>query len=144
VVAVVSLDVQAGQGGLVALVQDEQLAVGLHRVHEPAQHGGPARRPCLRCQLLEDGPGQFVQAQVQRDQDVLFGGEVVVDRGLGEAERLGDLAQRGLVVALLGEQVQGDIEDPLAGVAFAGVPASVGQGPPGRGSGTSGHGRHLT
>jgi ABC-type uncharacterized transport system ATPase subunit len=38
---------------------------------------------------------------VQRDQDVLFGGEVVVDRGLGEAERLGDLAQRGLVEALV-------------------------------------------
>src|SRR2546429_8124650 len=40
VVAVVSLDVQAGEGGLVALVQDEQLAVGEHRVDEPAQHGG--------------------------------------------------------------------------------------------------------
>ena len=57
---------------------------------------------------------------MQRDQDVLFGGEVVVDHGLGEAERLGDLAQRGLVVALLDEQVQGDVEDPLAGVALVG------------------------
>ncbi|MGH3417983.1 MAG: hypothetical protein ACRDOD_00060 [Streptosporangiaceae bacterium] len=48
---------------------------------------------------------------MQRDQDVLFGGEVVVDRGLGEAERLGDLAQRGLVgygptVALAGIDLQ--------------------------------------
>jgi daunorubicin resistance ABC transporter ATP-binding subunit len=71
-----------------------------------------------------------VQAKVQRDQDVLFGGEVVIDRGLGEAERRGDLAQRGLVVALLDEQVQGDVEDPLAGVTFVGVPAGAGQGPP--------------
>ena len=111
-------------------MQDEQLAVGQHHVDQPAQHRGPSRWPCFRCQLLEDGPGQFVQAQVQRDQDVLFGGEVVVDRGLGEAERLGYLAQRGLVVALLDEQVQGDVEDPLAGVTFAGVPASVGRGRP--------------
>ena len=42
VVAVVSLDVQAREGGLVALVEDEQLAVGEHRVDEPAQHGGPS------------------------------------------------------------------------------------------------------
>ena len=46
-------------------------------VDEPAQHGGPAWRPCFRGQLLEDGPGQFVQAQVLRDQHVLFGGAVV-------------------------------------------------------------------
>jgi ABC-type multidrug transport system fused ATPase/permease subunit len=57
-----------------------------------------------------------VQAQVQRHQDVFLGGEVVLDRGLGEAERLGDLAQRRLVVALLDEQVQGHVEDLLAGV----------------------------
>jgi hypothetical protein len=34
-----------------------------------------------------------MEAQVQRDQDVLLGGEVVVDRGLGEAEPVGYLAQ---------------------------------------------------
>jgi len=74
---------------------------------------------------------------VQRDQDVLFGGEVIVDRGLGEAEWPGDLAQRGLVVALLDEQVQGDVEDPLAGVTLVGVPAGTGRGPSGRGGGTA-------
>ena len=85
-----------------------------------------------------------MQAQVQRDQDVLLGGEVVVDRGLGEAERLGYLAQRGLVVALLDEQVEGDVEDPLAGVPFVGVPVGTGEGPRGRGGGASGHARYLT
>jgi hypothetical protein len=35
----------------------------------------------LLFQLLEGGPGQFMEAQVQRYQDVLLGGEVVVDRG---------------------------------------------------------------
>jgi len=63
-------------------VEDEQLAVGEHRVDEPAQHGGPSRWPRFRGQLLEDGPGQFVQAQVQRDKDVLFGGEVVALAGI--------------------------------------------------------------
>ena len=81
---------------------------------------------------------------MQRDQDVFLGGEVVIDRSLGEAEPVGYLAQRGLVVALLDEQVEGDVENPLAGVAFVGVPAGTGEGPPGRGGGTSGHTRNLT
>jgi hypothetical protein len=85
-----------------------------------------------------------MEAQVQRDQDVLLGGVVVVDRGLGVAERLGFLAQRVLVLALLDVQVYGDLEDPLAGVPFVGVPAGTREGRPGRGCGTSGHARYLT
>ena len=57
-----------------------------------------------------------VQAQVQRQEDVLFALEVVVEGGLGEAQRVGDLAQRRLVVAVLGEQVEGDVQDALPGV----------------------------
>jgi len=34
---------------------------------------------------------------------------VVVERGLGDVEPLGDLAQRRLLVALLGEELEGDI-----------------------------------
>ena len=58
---------------------------------------------------------RVVQAHVERHEDVFLAGEVVVERGLGEAEWFGDLPQRRLVVALLDEQVEGDIEDPLPG-----------------------------
>jgi hypothetical protein len=85
-----------------------------------------------------------VQAQVQRDQDVFLGGEVVVDRGLGEAERLGYLAQRSLVVALLDEQVEGDVEDPLAGVPSSGCRAAPARGRAAVAAEASGHARYLT
>ena len=46
-------------------------------------------------------------------QDVLLALEVVVERRLRRAEPLGDVAQRGLVVALIDEQLERDVEDPL-------------------------------
>jgi len=52
---------------------------------------------------------------MQRHEDVLFGLEVVVERGLGDAEAVGDLAQAGAVVALVDEQVEGDVEDAIPG-----------------------------
>ena len=46
--------------------------------------------------------------------------EVVVERRLGEAELLGYLPQRGAVEALLNEQVEGHVQDALAGRARLG------------------------
>jgi hypothetical protein len=63
---------------------------------------------------LVDRTGEVVH---DADEDVFLGLEVVVERGLGDVQLLGDLAERGLVVALLGEEVEGDDLDPVAGVA---------------------------
>ena len=59
---------------------------------------------------LDDGPEQR-----------LFGLEVVEHRGSGDPDLFGDLLQRGGVVALAEEQVQGVLED---GVLVLGVSAS--------------------
>ena len=58
---------------------------------------------------------EVVQAHVQRHEDVLFAGEVVVEGGLGDAQALGDLPQAGAVVALVGEEVERHIENAFAG-----------------------------
>ena len=49
--------------------------------------------------------------------DVFLGLEVVVQCGLGHAQPFGDLAQRGLLVALLGEQLERDLLRPRPGVS---------------------------
>ena len=56
---------------------------------------------------------QLVDRHVQGGDDVFLGLEVVVEGGLGDPDPLGDLPERGLVVALLHEEVQGDVEDAL-------------------------------
>ena len=63
---------------------------------------------------------ELVQPHVQRQQDVVLGLEVVVERRLGDVEAFGDLPQAGAVEALLGEEVESHIEDALAGVGFRG------------------------
>ncbi len=78
-------------------------------------HASARSCPSLEAvELLERLPTERVQAQMELEQDVLLALEVVVERGLGRAEPLGDVAQRGLVVALLGEQLECDVEDALA------------------------------
>jgi len=47
---------------------------------------------------------------------VFFGLEVVIQGGLGHAKPLGDLAQRGALVAVLGEELHGDLLNPGARV----------------------------
>ena len=54
---------------------------------------------------------------MEREKDVLLPLEVVVERSLRESQLLRDLAQRGLVVAVLVEQIEGDVQDPFAGGA---------------------------
>ena len=75
-----------------------------------------------------------VDAHVQRQQDVVLRLEVVIESRLGDAQLLGDLAQAGAVEALLYEEVEGRIEDALAGV-WGGV-ASATESTPGPGSAT--------
>ena len=55
---------------------------------------------------------------MERHEDVLFGFEVVVEGRLGDAQLFGDLPQAGAVVALVEEEVEGRIEDALAGGAL--------------------------
>src|ERR1017187_10251202 len=50
---------------------------------------------------------------MERHQDVLLAGEVIVDRRLREAQPVGDLADGGRVVTLGYEEIQGYVEDPL-------------------------------
>ena len=76
-----------------------------------------SRRSSSRVELVEHLAAERVQAQVELEEDVLLALEVVVERRLRDAEPLGDLAQRGLVVALLVEELEGDVEDPLARLA---------------------------
>ena len=52
---------------------------------------------------------------MERHEDVVFGLEVVVEGGLGDAQLFGDFAQARAVEALLDEEVEGDVEDAVAG-----------------------------
>ena len=56
-----------------------------------------------------DGAGQ------QCVEDVVLGGEVVIQRGLPHADRVGDAPRRGAGVAVRGEQLRRGVEDLLAG-----------------------------
>ena len=55
-----------------------------------------------------DQPGDVVEHRAdQRQHDVLFGVELVVDRGLGDAHPIGDHLQGGPADAVLGEELEG-------------------------------------
>jgi hypothetical protein len=72
------------------------------------------RLPAVQArQLLEHPAAERMELQVELEEDVLLAGEVVVERCLGGAEAFGDIPQRRLVVALLGEQLERDLEDPF-------------------------------
>ena len=53
-----------------------------------------------------------------RAKDLSFVAEVAKERAAGEARALGDLGHGGLVVALLGEEVEGGHDQPLARAGF--------------------------
>jgi hypothetical protein len=64
------------------------------------------------------GPGDDVvdgqrQVAVDAGEDVFLALVVVVERGAGDLEALGDLAERRLVVAAFGENVEGRLVDAL-------------------------------
>ena len=102
---------------VVALVEQEEIAVGDDLVDELVEQLHP--RPGLVssridvAEAVEHVTPELVQPHVQLKEDVLLALEVVVQRGLRDLQPLGDLPQRGLVVALLVEQLQRDVEDPL-------------------------------
>jgi hypothetical protein len=102
---------------VVSLVEEEDLAVLEDAVDEPVEEVGPAAhelRLVEAVDLVEDGAAEVVQTQVELEEDVALALEVVIERGLRDPEPLGDLPQRRLVVALLVEELERDIEDPLA------------------------------
>ena len=47
----------------------------------------------------------------ERDDDLLFGFELVVDRGLRHPNGIGDHLQRGSADTVLGDQLQGGVQD---------------------------------
>jgi len=51
-----------------------------------------------------------------REQQVILGAEVVVERRLGEAETLGDLPGRGRGKPVVGDQLQGGCNDARPGL----------------------------
>ena len=73
-------------------------------------------RPGHRVGLGHEPVEIVEQRRDQRGEHVFLRGEVVVERALCHAEALGDVADRGAGVSLLDEQVDGDVEDALAGV----------------------------
>ena len=75
--------------------------------------GGPGLAGAPGDDLLQLGPVVLDEAA----DDVLLGLEVVVQGGLGDAKPFRDLPQRGLLVALLREQLQRDRLDALPGAA---------------------------
>ncbi|CAM5189938.1 hypothetical protein BTHI11S_02479 [Bosea thiooxidans] len=60
--------------------------------------------------------------------DLLLRGEVVVEARLADADRLGDLAKRGLVIAAIAQQPRGMIEDQAARAAFGFAGRALGHG----------------
>ncbi len=126
------LVVQLLEGGLVPLVHEEDLALGQHLAGDLVDQLTPLLEGDRLVPHAQEGLlAELVDAHVQRQEDVVLGLEVVVQRGLGDAEAFGDLAQAGAVEALLGEEVERHIEDALAGVDVGG---SVGGGGCGGGS----------
>src|SRR5262249_50207233 len=106
------------EGPLVALVEAEEVAVREHLVDELVEERGPRRDDLAlvreAVELVENAAPELVQAQVELEQDVFLALEVVIERRLRDAEALGDLAQRGPLVPLLVEQLERDVQDPLA------------------------------
>ncbi len=102
----VGLGVDLLEGGLVDLVQQEQLSVGEHAVDTAYEEAFPDLE--VGRALAESGEQvveRAVHAHVKAHKYVGFTGEVIVEGGLGEAHFLGDLAQGGLVVALIDKKI---------------------------------------
>jgi hypothetical protein len=106
------------------LLEDEHVVAVGDDVLDPQAHqraqllGRLARLLQQRLGPLEQRVHQLVADGAQ---EMLLGGEVVVEAARGEAERLRQLGHRGLVVAPLGEHACGTEHDlgPPAVVALA-------------------------
>ena len=103
VLGVVILSMEFFERRLIAFVQQKQLALGEHLVDHRRERF-PDRQVIGPSAICSAGLSQFVNAKVQRQEDVVLGHEVVVERRLGESQPLRDLPQRGPVEALLDER----------------------------------------
>src|ERR1035441_1661246 len=87
-------------------------------VDEVVDQGWPRidpRLPILQVvELVERFAPEGMQAEMELQQDVRLALEVVVERGLRGPEPLGYVAQGGLVIALLGEEFERNVKNPLA------------------------------
>jgi tetratricopeptide (TPR) repeat protein len=104
-------------GGPVLLQEPEDLAAGQHHADVTVQDlAAGLVVPRLVLGPVQQGVdlGEVVVGEAV--DDVFLGLEVVVQGGLGHAEALGDLAQRGLLVALLGEQLERNLLRPRPGI----------------------------
>ena len=103
---------------VVALVEQEQVAVRHDLIDElveqprPGVGGSAVAEPAELVERRRAPSACSRRCSSRRMSSLRL--EVVVERRLRDAEPLGDLAQRRLVVALLGEQLERDVEDPLA------------------------------
>jgi hypothetical protein len=95
---------------LVALGHDGHIAEDFRSGVRRARLG---RRPADQRVDLADIVGD------QAGDDVFLGLEVVIERGLGDVKPLGDLAQRRLLVPLLGKQLDCHLLDARAGIGAA-------------------------
>ena len=120
---IMALPMQLVQGDLVALEEDEKRPVPQYLVDEPIQD--PDRQLGGHLRRVDPAQGtapELVQPEMELDQDVFLAGEVVVDSRLRKTQSLRDLAQRGLLIALLGEQFQGNVENPFPRAALLSEP----------------------
>ena len=110
----------------IARSDDQPSVQAEHLIDEAVEQFRPRVRALLsvfeRVEPREGLAPERVQAQVELEQHVLLALEVVIERRLRRAQPLGDVTQRGLVVTLLGEQLERDVEDALAcrGAALCG------------------------
>src|SRR5882724_9542030 len=75
----------------------------------------PRRGGTLLVEEFGGQPQRFVdRARQQRVKDVVLGGEVVIQRGLPHADRVGDPTRRRAGVAEVGEQLRRRVEDLFA------------------------------
>src|ERR1700743_3605963 len=77
-----------------------------------------------RAGLLEEGVEELV---ADRDQQVLLAGGVVVDAARRQAGRLAEVADRGLLVAALGEELRRRVDQRLAPALVAGAERGAGR-----------------
>src|SRR5215472_11515763 len=89
--------------------------IGRHRLPVVAQHGveALARRQLEILHLAEGRADRLDAGEEALEQQVFLVGDVVVDRGLGDVQRRGDVVERGVVVALTVEGAGGGADHGL-------------------------------
>ena len=97
-------------------MHEEELALGQHLVDHLVEQLAPKLESHgLVADAVEGVLAEVVEAHVEGHEDVLLALEVVVEGRLGHAQLFGDLSQARAVVALGQEEVEGRVENALAG-----------------------------